>query len=277
MDTETAMTSPRNILGSALLALCLAANVSPAHAHPHVYVTVESTVLFDKGVITGLRQRWLFDEFYTTMAIEGLDTNNDGIYDRKELAELAKINIDGLAQMEYFTFAKLGEQRLAFDAPKDYWLDHAAIAEPPGPARLMTQAGQPPAAGTPTTPAPEPSGSGFWSKLVRGMTGGAAQPEPTKVLALEFTLPLKQPILAEAQGFEYSISDPGFWIWFDFATTKAAVLGPNAPVGCKTEVGAPKQDAAELQRLGESFFSQMGGAQAGLGVAKTVSVSCPKS
>ena len=270
------MISPRNTLSLALLALGLAAApFGPAQAHPHVYVTVESTVLFDKGVITGLRQRWLFDEFYTTMAIEGLDTNNDGIYDRKELAELAKINVEGLAQMEYFTFAKLGDQRLAFDAPKDYWLDHMAIAEPPGPARSMTQAGLPPAAGTP--PPSPPEAGGFWSKLVKGMTGSAAQSEPTKVLALEFTLPLKQPILTEAQGFEYSISDPGFWIWFDFAATKAAVLGPNAPTGCKIEVGAPKQDAAELQRLGESFFSQMGGSQAGLGVAKTVSVSCPKS
>lgn len=272
------MTSHRRRLGLASLAIGTLLHAGTAAAHPHVYVTVESTVLFDKGIITGLRQRWLFDEFYTTMAIEGLDTNNDGIYDRKELAELAKINIDGLAQMEYFTFAKLGEQRLAFDAPKDYWLDHAAIAEPPGPARLMAAAGQPPSPGTPPpSPSEVGAGGGFWSKLVRSMTGGAAQPEATRVLALEFTLPLKQPILAEAQGFEYSISDPGFWIWFDFAASKAAVLGPNAPVGCKIDVGAPKQDAAELQRLGESFFSQMGGAQAGLGVAKTVSVSCPKS
>ncbi len=250
----------------------------PAFAHPHVYVTVETTVLFDKGTITGLRQRWLFDEFYTTMAIEGLDINNDGVYDRKELAELAKVNVDGLAQMDYFTFAKLGSLRLAFDAPKDYWLEHVAIAEPPGPARMIT-----PGSTAPTSPAASPAApsapaneAGFWSKLVKGMTGnGAASADAVKVLALEFTLPLKQPVLAEAEGFEYSINDPGFWIWFDLAGNKAASLGTGAPAGCKIDVGLPKQDAADLQKLGESFIVQMG-ATAGVGTAKTVSIACPK-
>ena len=97
------------------------------------------------------------------------------------------------------------------------------------------------------------------------------------MLALEFTLPLKQPVLADAAGFEYSVADPQFWIWFDFAAEKGATLGSGAPAGCKLEVGLPKQEAAELQRLGESFFNQSGGGQAGLGIAKTVSLVCPKS
>lgn len=272
-QSRTLMMSPRIALAAGVFLAGAPGLAGTASAHPHVYVTVETTVLYDKGTITGLRQRWMFDEFYTTMAIEGLDTNNDGIYDRKELAELAKVNVEGLAQTEYFTYAKLGGQPLAFDAPKDYWMDHVAIAAPPG--RLTTSP-----AGAPPTPPPDAKAadqSGFWNKLVGRMTSSAAAaPEPVKVLALEFTLPLKQPVLAEAQGFEYSVNDPGFWIWFDLASTKGASLGAGAPAGCKAEIGLPKQDAAELQRLGESFFSQMGGSQAGIGAGKTVSVTCPK-
>ena len=48
--------------------------------------------------------KWMFDEFYTAMAIEGLDKNKDGVYDREELAELAKVNIEGLKDFAYFTF-----------------------------------------------------------------------------------------------------------------------------------------------------------------------------
>ena len=259
---------------AAVLALSLTCEISPVAAHPHVYVTVESTVLYDKGTVTGLRQRWYFDEFYTTMAIEGLDTNGDGVYDRKELAELAKVNIEGLAQMDYFTFAKLADQRLAFDAPKDYFLDHVPMAAPPGPSRAIDPTGAPP----PPVAAKPPEQPGFWGRMVSGLTGGdkTAETPAVKVLALEFTLPLKQPVLAEAEGFEYSIADPQFWIWFDLDPTKGAAIGPGAPAGCKVEVGLPKKDAAELQRLGESFFNQMGG-QAGAGAAKTVSLSCPKS
>src|SRR5689334_18733285 len=79
-------------LGTAGLAATLVAGlIAPAAAHPHVWITVETTVLYANGAFTGLRHRWTFDEFYTAMAIEGLDKNNDGVYDREELAELAKV------------------------------------------------------------------------------------------------------------------------------------------------------------------------------------------
>src|SRR5262249_18328747 len=108
---------------------CLAAVVvslmsaAPAAAHPHVWVAVVTTVIYDKGTITGLHHRWFFDEFYTSMAIEGLDTNKDGKYDRSELAELAKVNMEGLKEFGYFTVARLGTQELSFGAPTEYWME----------------------------------------------------------------------------------------------------------------------------------------------------------
>ena len=95
-----------------------------AQAHPHVWVTMNETVLYDKGTITGLQQAWTFDEIYTQTAVEGLDKNGDGKYDREELKELAQVNIDGLKEFEYFTFAKLGGTVLKFKPPVDYWLEH---------------------------------------------------------------------------------------------------------------------------------------------------------
>jgi ABC-type uncharacterized transport system substrate-binding protein len=89
-------------------------------------VTVKATVLYENATITGLQEAWTFDEFYTATAIEGLDTNGDGKYDRKELAQLAQVNVDGLKEFDYFTFAKLGEGDLKFNPPVDYWLEHTA-------------------------------------------------------------------------------------------------------------------------------------------------------
>src|ERR1044071_5132030 len=46
-----------------------------ALAHPHVWATVRSEILLGPNhEITGIRHAWTFDEFYTAMAIEGLDT-----------------------------------------------------------------------------------------------------------------------------------------------------------------------------------------------------------
>lgn len=97
---------------------------TPLAAHPHVWVSVETTVVYDQGKITGLQNRWTFDEAYTSMALEGLDTNGDGTYDRKELAELAQVNIDGLKEFDYFTHAKLSDAPLTMAAPRDYWLEY---------------------------------------------------------------------------------------------------------------------------------------------------------
>ena len=96
--------APRRPLSAVMLAAgLLAAFTAGAAAHPHVWITVETTVLYDKGAFTGLQHKWTFDEFYTAMAIEGLDKNKDGIYDREELSELAKVNIEGLKEIGYFT------------------------------------------------------------------------------------------------------------------------------------------------------------------------------
>ena len=93
-------------------------------AHPHVWVQTETIVLFDKGNITGLQEKWTFDEYYTAMSIEGLDKNGDGVYAREELQELAQVNIDGMKDFDYFTYAKFGKDAAKFGPPKDYYLEH---------------------------------------------------------------------------------------------------------------------------------------------------------
>jgi ABC-type uncharacterized transport system substrate-binding protein len=96
----------------------------PALAHPHVWITVETTLLYDKGAFSGLRHKWSFDQYYTAMAIEGLDKNKDGKYDREELAELAKVNIDGLKEFGYFTTASVAGRDIKLEVANDYWLEY---------------------------------------------------------------------------------------------------------------------------------------------------------
>lgn len=209
---------------AALVLAAFAAAAAPASAHPHVWVSVETTVVYDKGTISGFRHRWSFDELYTTMAIQGLDTNGDGTYDRKELAELAQVNMDGLKEFDYFTQPRLGGQPLKLAAPKDYWLEHK-----------------------------------------------------DGVLSLHFVLPLVQPVLAEAEGFSFAVSDPSYFIAFDLAKEQPIRLSEGAPAGCHAKVVAEQQDKAELERLGRAFQQELGGGAFNIGAAKSIAVSCPKS
>jgi ABC-type uncharacterized transport system substrate-binding protein len=214
-----------------LAALALAAGVGlgagPLAAHPHVWVSVKETVLYENGTITGLEQAWTFDEFYTQQAIEGLDANGDGKYSREELQQLAQVNIDGLKEFAYFTFAKLGSGDLKFKAPVDYWLEH-------------TEKG---------------------------------------ILTLHFRLPLENAVLAEAQGFTFSVYDPSYFIAFALAESDPVKLGPGAPSGCKVAVHDPMQENDDTKRLNQAFSSVMGdgGSVGGGGGNQTVALSCAKS
>ena len=96
-----------------------------AFAHPHVFVTSRMVIEFKDGALKDLRHAWTFDETYATSAIEGLDTNKDGNYDREELKALAQVNVDGLKEFGYFTFATAGGDPLEFGVPENYWLEYA--------------------------------------------------------------------------------------------------------------------------------------------------------
>ena len=123
----TAKRAKARASGRAVVTLALAslaATPHPASAHPHVWVSVETTVLYDAGKVTGFKHRWTFDEMYTAMAIQGLDKNGDGVYAREELAELAQVNIDGLKDFDFFTYARIKEAPVKLAPPKDYWLEH---------------------------------------------------------------------------------------------------------------------------------------------------------
>ena len=107
---------------AALSALLVAA---PAAAHPHVWVTARSEVLYDgNGEMTGVRHVWTFDEAYSAFAVQGLDKDGDGKFSPEELRELAEVNVDSLNEYDYFTVAKANGVKVTFARPTDYGLTY---------------------------------------------------------------------------------------------------------------------------------------------------------
>ncbi len=101
----------------------MVASAVPALAHPHVWVTVQTKLLFDEsGAVTGFRHQWIFDEYYTAFALQGMDSNGDGEYSAAELQPLARTNVESLRDFDYFTFAELGGDTVPRDDPVDYEL-----------------------------------------------------------------------------------------------------------------------------------------------------------
>jgi ABC-type uncharacterized transport system substrate-binding protein len=108
-----------------IFALATIAGSNDALAHPHVWVTVKSELVYaPDGTVTAVRHHWTFDEMFSTFATQGLDTNKDGKLSREELQGLAEVNVTSLKEFEYFTFANGDGNKTAFNDAADYWLEH---------------------------------------------------------------------------------------------------------------------------------------------------------
>jgi len=118
------MTASFRTLLAALLTLALA---GAAHAHPHVWVTMHSELVYaPDGTITGIRQAWAFDDMFSAFATQGLESKEKGKFTRDELAPLAKVNIESLKEYDYFTYATAdGAKAELSDPAPGYWLDYA--------------------------------------------------------------------------------------------------------------------------------------------------------
>jgi ABC-type uncharacterized transport system substrate-binding protein len=115
----------RHLLSAGLFATVFGGlPVSSVSAHPHVLVDAKSEVVFgDNGLIASVRQIWRFDPAFSAYAIQGLDTDGDGVYSDDELKPLAKVNVESLKEFDFFTYLTVGTDELDFVEPKEYWLE----------------------------------------------------------------------------------------------------------------------------------------------------------
>jgi ABC-type uncharacterized transport system substrate-binding protein len=105
--------------GAVGLALVLGA--APAGAHPHIWVTMSSDIVFGSdGRITGINVDWTFDDAYAKLALDGLDTNGDGVYSQDELAPLTEQNLAALKDYDYFTVPRLDGVKQPIGDATDY-------------------------------------------------------------------------------------------------------------------------------------------------------------
>jgi ABC-type uncharacterized transport system substrate-binding protein len=114
-------------LSGLLLLLVLGSGV--AEAHPHVWITAASELIYaPDGSITGVRHAWTFDEMFATYALQGIETKKKGVYSREELSSLAQTNVESLKEYGFFTFAKADGKKEKFQEPVDYYLEYKDAA-----------------------------------------------------------------------------------------------------------------------------------------------------
>ncbi|MEM7302681.1 MAG: DUF1007 family protein [Pseudomonadota bacterium] len=85
----------------------ICATVTSAWSHPHEFIQMRIDVLFNKsGQAVAMRQNWLFDEFFTAFAVEGLDKDGDGKPDKQALDALLVEILGNIGKESYFTLVE---------------------------------------------------------------------------------------------------------------------------------------------------------------------------
>ena len=115
----------RFFLSIAAALAALASVAVPASAHPHVWVTMKSELVFaPDGSITGVRHAWTFDDMFSAFATQGLEAKKKGEFTREELTPLAEVNVTSLKEYDFFTYAKANGKKVEFNEPAPgYYLD----------------------------------------------------------------------------------------------------------------------------------------------------------
>ena len=123
------MNIARRLAGLLWLAGALVLAAGTAQAHPHVWITATSELIYaPDGAITGVRHAWTFDDMFSTYALQGIETKTKGVYSREELSSLAQTNVESLKEFKFFTFAKADGKKEKFEEPVDYFLEYKDAA-----------------------------------------------------------------------------------------------------------------------------------------------------
>ena len=114
------------MIRAALIAIFGLMFAAPAVAHPHVWVTMNSELVYaPDGSVTGINHSWAFDDMFSAFATQGTESKVKGQFTREELEPLAKVNIESLKEYDYFTYVTADGQKAELTDPAPgYWLDY---------------------------------------------------------------------------------------------------------------------------------------------------------
>ena len=213
----------RPVLPAFLLGALIALLPDGARAHPHAWIDLRTSAIFDDaGLLTGVHVDWLFDDFYSLFILEEL--GSEGTVGHDALMDLARRNLDNLAEYSYFTF-------IAIDGAK---LDYAPVLD-----------------------------------LNSEMRDGR--------LAMEFTVPLAEPVDPRTDSISYAVYDPTYYIEILHVEEDGAIgFAGAAPQGCQAELEKPNPRVEDVALAAALDQTESGGDGLGVLFAERVLIRCAR-
>jgi ABC-type uncharacterized transport system substrate-binding protein len=107
---------------AASMAVCCPVAVN---AHPHVMVEANLEIMRnDAGEAIELRHVWRFDELFSTTVVLDFDANGNNAMEPDELAKVSETVSKSIAEQEYFTEVRVGDDAVEYKPPKRIMVDY---------------------------------------------------------------------------------------------------------------------------------------------------------
>ena len=106
---------------AALLALPALIAMTPAQAHPHMWIDAQAALVFDsQGRLEAVRERWKFDEMFVAYTTQGL-ADRKGQLPPATLDRMAREWMGALGEpiSHYFTRVAVDGKAVVYGAPRD--------------------------------------------------------------------------------------------------------------------------------------------------------------
>ena len=112
----------RRPAAAAALAFLAAAVAWPVagRAHPHVWITAQARLGFERGAITTDAMRWGFDPMFSDYVRGEYDKDGNGSFDAAETALIAAEAFANLKEFDFLTHISAGSEELRLEAYRDF-------------------------------------------------------------------------------------------------------------------------------------------------------------
>ena len=104
----------------ALAAFLLFVSADVSNSHPHVFIQNSLRIVFDQQGLSGVRVKWVFDEFFTSMIADEFDKNHNNKLEKPEIIDIEKGAFANLVKFNYFSFIKINGKAFAVEHARDF-------------------------------------------------------------------------------------------------------------------------------------------------------------
>jgi ABC-type uncharacterized transport system substrate-binding protein len=104
----------------ALAAFLLFVAVDVSNSHPHVFIQNSLRIIFNQQGLAGVRVKWVFDEFFTSMIADEFDKNHNNKLEKPEIIDIEKGAFANLVKFNYFSFIKINGKAFMVEYVRDF-------------------------------------------------------------------------------------------------------------------------------------------------------------